>query len=242
MNKTAAFIVLVCMLFLASTVYAEKVLYFSAVEGSVIDNFIFEKILTEGYQRIGIKVKKKYYPMERALKSSNLGKTDGEMARIKGISDKYENLVIIPVVVLTTGIVAFSMKDASVSKGWKSLTPYKVVIQRGMKIVEKNAKKHNWKFKSLTHTEQLFKTLVVGRYDVAVTDLLKGLSSLNKLKATTKGNKFQNIKLIEPALFEVKLYHYLHKKNKDLIPKITTALMEMEKEGLIKIRKDQHSW
>ncbi len=54
-----AFIGLICMFFSASTVYAEKVLILSAVEDSIVDNFIFEKILTEGYQRIGIKVKKK---------------------------------------------------------------------------------------------------------------------------------------------------------------------------------------
>ncbi len=230
------------MIFLASLPNAEKTLYFSAVEESVIDDFIFEKILTEGYQRIGIKVKKRCYPMERALLSSNLGKTDGEMARIKGISEEYKNLMIVPVVVLTSGIMAFSVKDISVSSGWESLTSYRVVIQQGMKIVEINAKKYHWNYRSLTHTEQLFRTLVVDRYDVAVTDLLKGLASLRKLRLMAKGKQFEKVMLLKPPLFKVELYHYLHKKNRALISRITAALLEMENEGLIKTRKNQHSW
>ncbi len=242
MNKNIAFIGLICMSFFVNTVHAQKVLYFSAVEASVVDIFVFEEILTEGYQRIGIKVKRRFYPMERALTSSNTGKTDGEMSRVEGISDKYPNLLIIPVAVLNTEIVAFSVKDISVAKGWESLTQHSVVIQMGMKIVEINAKKFNWKYSAMIRTDQLFMTLIKGRYDVAVTELFKGYASLNKLKANSEGKEYQSIKLLKPPLLEIKLYHYLHKSNKDLIPKITASLMEMEKEGLIKMRKEQYSW
>ncbi len=36
------------------------------------------------------------------------------------------------------------------------------------------------------------------------------------------------------------MYHYLNKKNKHLVPKLTSVLQDMEKEGLIKKIKDDY--
>ncbi len=82
----------------------------------------------------------------------------------------------------------------------------------------------------------MFQLLLYGRVEVAVTDKFKGLSILSDLK--NSGEDIRKIVMLEPQIFPIKLYHYLHKKNENLIPKITTSLQEMEKEGVIKEKFD----
>jgi hypothetical protein len=48
-----------------------------------------------------------------------------------------------------------------------------------------------------------------------------------------------DIKVVEPALAEYSLYHYLNKKHETIIKKITLQLEKMESNGMIeKIRKE----
>ena len=54
-------------------------------------------IVRRAYQELGIQIKYKTYPAERALKLSNNGTADGELVRIKGIESKYPNLIRIPI-------------------------------------------------------------------------------------------------------------------------------------------------
>jgi len=55
MKYLMVFIWSFCLFFISCPIYAQKSLLFSAVQGSIIDNFVFSQILKEGYQRIGIK-------------------------------------------------------------------------------------------------------------------------------------------------------------------------------------------
>ena len=44
----------------------------------------------------------------------------------------------------------------------------------------------------------------------------------------------RNMKVLQPSLSEGNFYLYLHKKHKDLIPKITAELKKMQQDGTIK--------
>jgi hypothetical protein len=53
-----------------------------------------------------------------------------------------------------------------------------------------------------------------------------------------KNLQFEDL-LIFPLVF-IPGYHYLHKKHKDLVPGITSALQEMENEGLIRKMHEEY--
>ncbi|MCP3922044.1 MAG: transporter substrate-binding domain-containing protein [Desulfobacterales bacterium] len=239
MKKFMFFILFLFLILISCPIYAQKTLLFSAVEGSIIDDFVFNQILKDGYKRIGIKVQKQAVPSRRSLFYSNNGTTDGEIARITGISEKYSNLIMVPVVVMSSRIVAFTLKNKRISiNGWESLQGKRVSIQRGMIVVKTNAEKNGWNTVKVNDSERnrLFKLLLYDRVEVAVTDVLSGLSILSDLKIS--GEDISKIVMLEPQIFPVKLYHFLHRKNENLIPKITTSLQEMEKEGVIKKKMD----
>ncbi len=227
------------LILISCPIYAQQTLTFSAVEGSIVDAFVLNQILKEGYKRIGIKAQRRLLPSARALLYSNNGITDGEIARVLGISEKYPNLVMVPVVVMPTEIVAFTLKNKRISiKGWESLRGKLVSIPRGMALVETKAEKNGWDTIKVIDSDRnkLFQLLLYDRVEVAVTGQFKGLSILSDLK--NSGEDIRKIVMLEPPIFSVKLYHFLHKKNENIIPKITTSLHEMEKEGVIKQKLD----
>ena len=47
------------------------------------------------------------------------------------------------------------------------------------------------------------------------------------------GKQLDELTIIEPPLSTTLLYHYVHKSNQDLVPKLTKVLEEMERNGTI---------
>ena len=233
---------LVCAVLLALLTWpavpaeAGEALIISGAEDSIIHDFIFEEVLREAYARAGLTVGRTLLPGVRSLRSSNGGETDGEMGRVAGIEDRYPNLVRVPVVVMRTEIVAFALRATEVwaPGGWGDLLPYEVAIPRAILIIEKRALEHGLNFRKLDTVDQMMRTLLKGRYQVAVTDKYKALVTLAGLRR--EGVSVDAIEMLSPPLITVNLYHYLHRKNFRLLPRLTKALEAMEGEGIIEAR------
>ncbi len=208
------------MIVLITPLHAQEKLVFSVVEGVSAT-----AILQEGYKRIGIDIEAKILPAERALSMSNSGELDGEVNRIVNINMKYPNLIMIPIPIFFLDIVAFTKHLEFPVQSWESLAPYEVATLRGMKVAENGLQ--GMKYLALTEFEQILRMLDKERIEVAILPRLDGLQIIKKFNLKT-------IEILEPPLVRINLYHYLHKKHKHLVPKITASLRKMDKEGLIK--------
>ena len=222
---------LIMLMLMAESLYAggvegKKQLLFSTFEHSYLSK-ISEAILTQAYTELGYSVKYIELPAERGLIEVNKGGTDGETHRKSGlIADGYPNLVQIPVKITWTNLNAFaSRKDIKIN-GWDSLQNYNFGILNGQKIIEHKTK--NLKNRTVFNTqEQGIKAVGDGHFDLFV---LPELSGLNILKNSPYKNK---VTLVDPPIDTVELFHYLGKKNKNIVPLITTKLQELEKKGVI---------
>jgi len=225
--KKNIFILFFCAL--PSFLLATQPLVFSTSTGSSSSIYSIP-ILKEAYQRLGIELIVKEYPSKRSLLSSNSGIIDGELHRISGLQDKFPNLREIKVPIVKLEWVIYSKKYNFVVKGVESIKPYSISTRRGIirgeKIVSK-AKDHllvnSW--------PQVLLTLEKDRVDLALISKLTALKIL-------KDNPME-VHVLKPPLDEIYLYHYLHKKNEKLIPKITKVLKEMESAGEIQGIWDQ---
>lgn len=185
---------------------------------------LFRRILTEAYGRIGLDVKILSVPAERALAMSNQGLSDGEAARVAVIEDTYTNLVRVPTPLYTNVVVGFSkITGLDPAKGWSILDPYRIGSVLGYKYIEKQTQDHG------AHTlatcyHQLFAMLKNDRLDVALTEYLDVMPSL-------VGFHFGEIRLLSPPFARNPMYHYLHKKHADLVPRIDAVLARMKEEG-----------
>jgi len=228
-TNIAFFVTTLFATLITTPLYAAEELIFSAIENS--DNTLISgEVITEAYRRIGIEMEIKEYPGTRALHFSNQGKTDGELFRISGINVNHPNLLMVSVPINRLEGVVYAKKTEFQINGWDSLRPYKIGIRRGIKFTQSGSEGMN--VQTVPSDESLFEILDQGRVDVIVLARLNGLRAMQKMKLT-------DTRALEPPVESYPLYHYLHKKNGYLIPKLTAALQEMEKEGLMqKIREE----
>jgi len=222
MQKMLLFII---FFFVSATANANEKMVFSTGEGATIQD-ISELVLIEAYNKIGYDIEVKRLPNARALMSSNFGKVDGEVSRVKGINKKFVNLIQIPIAINFLEGYAFSKKSSLEITNWESLRKYKLVCVRGVKFVEANLNKRSIDCHEVTLFTQAVKLLQLDRFEVAVFPRINGISAIREAKLA-------DIKPVGKPLIKTKLYHYLHKKNKNIVTKIQTVLEEMEQSGRI---------
>lgn len=181
------------------------------------------EVVQEAYERIGIHVEFNPVPPIRALELANLGVMDGETARIEGTEKTYSNLVKIPVPVsYITGVVFTKHIDRDI-RSWNDLKGLKIGIIKGVLYSEKGTQgMQTFYAKENTH---LFKLLDYGRVDVAIAVKEEGEY---EIKAHFPSS---NIHMIGQPVYRAPLFHYIHKKNIGLAPKLEAVLKEMEKNG-----------
>ncbi len=188
--------------------------------------FVSHEVLKKAYQQAGMEIELKRLPAKRSLVDANRGVYDGELARVRNIEKMAPNLVRIPVSVYTTNVVVFTKNKQFPVKGWDSIKPYKTGILRGIALVEAKTKGFNRHM--VNSPASLFNLLFAERIDIAIFMHLDGLLELNKT------NLHASIKALSPPLMKLKLYHYLHKKNQHLVPKLEKVLAAMERSGELK--------
>jgi len=203
----------------------DKVLTFSLGQESPIQKISFD-VLKVAYKKIGYDIQSKHYPFERALLTSNEGEVDGELSRIKGINSKYKNLIPITIPINFIEGHAFSWNKNLSVKNWDSLKQYNNLCVIGIKFVEKNLLKRGISCDEVSGVTQTLKMIEKKRYDVVVLPKINGVTALRK-------SAIQNVQIVGTRLIKIDLYHYLHKKNKHLVKKLQSVILEMEKSGRI---------
>lgn len=210
------------ILLLSSSSYANDVLKIGQPVDPISD--ISARVLVKAYQRIGIEIKPIELPAERSLINSNNGSLDGEVNRIKGIDRKYKNLLMVPIPVNSFEGVVFTKNYSFSVEGWGSLKPYTIAIRTGAKFAEKGTS--GMRVYKFTTYDKVFELIAKDRYDVCVSSRVVGFYQINK-------QNLVGIRVLEPPLERFHLYHYLHKKHKELVPKISASLKRMAAEGAI---------
>lgn len=219
-------IILISLLMFKSVlVYGQDTLVFSAVEGTRPAKIVGE-VLRRAYQKIGITIEVLELPGKRGLIYSQDGNTDGDAFRTRGIEKEYNNLKRINVAVSVDEMYLFVKRGNEFPvNGWESVSKDIIVgYQSGVQFAEKDTAKYELKTQPVRNSEQLFQMLALGRVDAIIAGSAMGLRFI-------KEHDSQEIVRLAPPIHTSVLYHYLHKKHTDLVPKITAVLKEMETSG-----------
>lgn len=199
---------------------AQQHLTISSMQTS-IRGIIFNEILTEAYQNIGMTISIKPYPAQRGLVYANDGVTDGEAGRLETIEQQYPNLLKVPIPIFVNKTTAFTKNPTITIENWEDMRPYHITIMIGLKHTETMLQGFDH-VESVATIQQAFKKLEAGRADIVVFALFDGMNILNEL----------GLKEIRAQSFEeIPSYHFIHKKHREILPAITEALKEMEQTG-----------
>ena len=214
---------LIVSLLIPSLDISAKQMKFSTLTGMYVAN-ICSEVLVEAYQNIGITIEIEKVPAKRSIILSNSGRVDGEVVRIKGAEKNYPNLVRVKSQICSTASRVYVKDKKFKLNGWESLRPYKIGIIRGHLYAEKGTQ--GMDVTTVNSNDLLFKMLDRGRVDVVIAQIPDALHAISELK-------IQGIEGLDPIVKSMQLYHYLHKKNSDLLPKIEAAIDKMESDGRI---------
>lgn len=212
---------LLVLLFLTTSAQA---LTFSGGEDNMVSQ-ISAEVLRRAYARVGLEPQFKFMNLQESLNQANDGSTDGEISRIKKITVKYPNLVEVPVIINFVEGISFSKDELIRVNKWSDLAPYKIAIVKGAKFIETGTQGMDRIMTS--GFKEAFELLNNNEVDIVVTPKTTGLYILYKYK-------YSNIRPVGSVLQRIDLYHFVNKKNIDLVPIITPVLKAMSLSGEIK--------
>jgi len=208
------------------TVWAgEKIVMVTPLPNTEVLGKWVELIFSEAFRRLDLEMEYRQYPPKRCGEMANTGAVDGELGRPYGYDALYPNLVRVEEPSMSTYYAAYVTDPDIQLEGWESLkgTNYKVEHLRGAALSTQKlpevVKPDN--LSEINEVTQGLKKLRAGRTDVFVI----AANMVDPLLATD--TSYSTIRKAG-IMAEVHMYPYLHKKHKDLAPKLAAALKEIK--------------
>ncbi len=187
---------------------------------------IGESIFRAFYKRAGIPITLLKYPGERCRHMASNGEIDGEMMRIYSYGERNPMLIRVPTPYYYLDTTVFAKtKSKIIVKSKNDLRKYSIVVVRGVQHT-KDMTDGLVNVHIVNDTEQMMLYLNEGRADIALANSIDGKAILKKLKI----NSINPIKTL--AVHD--LYHYIHVKNKLLVPIIDKIISDMKHNGELK--------
>ncbi|MGV7216283.1 substrate-binding periplasmic protein [Bradyrhizobium sp. UFLA05-112] len=191
---------------------------------NIPDQYVGGEMLRVVYARLNIKLEFEDVPGKRALALSSAGELDGEIQRIGTLSKDYPTLLRVTPAINYIEPAVFATKLRFDVAGWDSIKDYSIGIVRGVGSSENGT--HGFgRVTATTNLESLIQMLDADRFDVIVTDLFSGLVAVRKLNLQAR------IYPLSPPLERIDIYHYLHERHRDLVPKVGKVIEEMTASG-----------
>ena len=194
---------------------------------------IIVPLLREAFKRVGHSFTAIHYPSLRSLKSSNSGKSDGELHRVYDFHrvsrGKYPNLVRIESELLRIATGVFSTNKNALIGSLQDLSGRRIAIKRGRQNLSRKVEK-------LSSSTDVFKV----SSDLAAMRMLSKGHIEFALMGFNEGNaiigndpKFNNLHSVA-RLKELRIFAYMHKSHGKIAEKIALALEKMKSEGLFR--------
>ncbi|WP_421982124.1 substrate-binding periplasmic protein [Roseibium sp.] len=180
-------------------------------------------IVTSAYAALGIRVELVRAPRSRTLVLSSTGQVDGEVVAGSAIEARYPSLKRVDVPLTTVEVMVFTCSEGLSSSPGAGLASKRVGHLAGAVVLENLTERFQDVWEGETF-EELFDMLKLGRLDAV-------LGARQVLEAYKAENEIGCIRVSDEPLHRVRLFHYLHEKNADLIPSVRSALMELTAEN-----------
>jgi hypothetical protein len=178
----------------------------------------FQKLMLKAYSQNGYRVAFHPTPAGRSLTATNKGEFDAELIRISVIEEAAPNLIRVPVVLTKGELKLYCLISVRCDKSILDDSSQVIGVLRGFNLTSKYMEKRNASVYSLPSTDSLGKIIEKNRLEYILTVQNKKLGNAALLDEA----KYQSI-----TLSTFNAYHYLHKKHKDLIPKLTETLNKL---------------
>jgi len=176
------------------------------------------------YERAGIPVEFVALPHKRSLYSADTGVVDAEAGRIPRVESVYENLIRVDCKVMDLAGAAYVLGSSDFKEySEDQLGSLRVGVVHGVQWCQK--KVNEWGLKKVTPVKDyqtLFDMLKVNRVDI----VLATTGSAESVFRTFDG-KYDDVERLSPLIFRAPIYHYVNKRNVEIIPALEKALQTL---------------
>ncbi|GHG03338.1 substrate-binding periplasmic protein [Thalassotalea marina] len=197
--------------------------YFASID-HLGEQQVAQRVLPQIYAQLGHNIHITPLAANRAQYEANSGLKDGEILRIFSYGKENPNVIRVPTPYYSLSTAVFVLAGADIKiNSVADLKGYRIGRVRGVKHTL-NATKNIEKVYDSNNTKQLFLQLIVGNIDIALTNHQDGLMTLKELNV-------DSIQLINKSIADEPLYHYLHRKNIDLVTPVDNQIKAMKQSG-----------
>ena len=211
------------LLFLVGFAVSAHDYHFVSID-QLVEQEIGRLVLPEIYASIGVNITIKPLPAKRAQYEVRKGISDGEIMRIFSYGAENPSTIRVPTPYYYLETMAFVRADSQLSQLTESdLARYSIAKVRGVKHTN-NITQGLPVVHDLNSTNEIMRLVAKGRVDIALTNTVDGLMTLKELG-------IDNVVPINQPLAVFDLYHYLHKKNAHLVPKVDKAIIALKQSG-----------
>ena len=185
-----------------------------------------EAVLREAYRELGIEITVDAVPADVGLDLSVRGESDGEVYQPFGLDDRFTSLIRVPTALAATATVAVFLADGGVTvTSLDDLGAYRVVRVAGMVHSE-------------TATEGLANVQLVGTCDEVLNALVSdradvGIVSWIDIRVAISEHGLEDDLRVSAPLHMSYLYHYLHERHANLVPRVDAVLARMAATGKV---------
>ncbi len=178
-------------------------------------------LIEEVYRRIDHEAEVVFLPSLRSLKSSNSGKFDAELVRTTTAVVEYPNLVQVPEPLFVVSASVVVQKGSDLSEvTWETVGKHSIIYPRGYVLLDARTRGMNAKVAS--KPANIVRMIVNGRADIGI---------LFTHDARKFASEMDTLRVIEPPIETVALYHYVHFKHRRLVPLLEKTLIKMYENG-----------
>ena len=185
----------------------------------------YHRLLQRAYDEIGYDVVLKRYPVKRTYVQADFDKVDGILISSKSLLADYKNLIPVPVPLAQAELVVLSITEDFVVDGPSSLEKYRIGLLRGYLLSEQITR--TMQRQIVEDYRALFSILQMKRVDVVIA--LKRESQ--RFLATNP--EFNDVRTLEPPLTTIPMYHFLNKRHRELISRVSPIVQRLIDEKLL---------
>lgn len=218
-----AAIVWLMLCVLSAAAQAQAPLRLARIE-NIPDQQVGAEILQAVYRRLGLAVEVIDMPAKRVLLESSQGRVDGEVQRVLAVQAEYPSLIPVQPSINYIEPSAFVKRLDFPVDGWRSIAGYSLGVVRGVGSSERGTQGMA-RVEAVATMDQLMQMLAHDRIEVAVNDRFSGLLVNRRLQLAA------TLRPLSPALERVALYHFLHERHRDLVPRVGQVVQGMAASG-----------
>jgi|GEM_PF-4158243 len=175
-----------------------------------------ENRLVLAYAALGHTLELKEVPVLRSLALSNRGDLDGELIRIRSITDYAPNLRLIDVPVAYAEVAIFTADQSNIQTIY-DLAGKRIITTLGTKLPKDLSEQYGFSLMMAPSVEAAFQMASRGRGAGVLYTAREGRQILDKLNLTGLAGYYLPVG-------RYPLYHFVHKKNKHLIDDLLNVL------------------